>query len=91
MTYGTCTPCMVLLEAIKMMFAIKVFEYFFTSYIKQREGSQIRICIKWVFLIMFEAMQRKGNEQKHTQENKAIDISGWFLLTLYCVRVWCLL
>ena len=36
---------------------------------------------------MFETMQKKGNEQKHSQENKTIDISGWFLLTLCYVCV----
>lgn len=36
---------------------------------------------------MFETMQKKGNDPKPTQENKTIDISGWFLLTLYCVCV----
>ena len=36
---------------------------------------------------MFETMQKKGNEQKHSEENKTTDISGWFLLTSYCVCV----
>lgn len=41
------TPA-VLFEAIKLVFVENVHEYFFISYIKWREGSQIQSAIKWM-------------------------------------------